>query len=99
MHFNNLPHKAITAVETTEKYVCDVVGSTCMEKDVMLKEVIMPKMEAGDYIQFRGVGAYTICLTPTFINYLEPILMKENGEYVEARRRQIIDDIMQIYKY
>jgi len=66
---------------------------------VMLKEVTLPKMEAGDYIQFRGVGAYTICMTPTFINYLEPIFMEENGEYVEVRRRQTIDDVIQIYNY
>ena len=99
MHSNNPPHEAVTAGESSETYMCNVVGSTCMEKDVMLKDVTMPKMEAGDYIQFRGVGAYTICMTPTFINFLEPILMKENGEYVEARRRQTIEDIIQIYKY
>lgn len=43
----------------------------------MLKDVKMPIVEAGDFIQFRGVGAYTICLTPTFINFLEPILMEK----------------------
>lgn len=99
MHANNLPHEVYRANENTETYICDVVGSTCMEKDVMLKEVEMPKMEAGDYIQFRGVGAYTICMTPTFINYLEPILMAEDGGYTEVRRRQNIEDIIQIYKY
>lgn len=98
MHSNNLPHEVFKAKSDDESCVCDVVGSTCMEKDVMLKEVTIPKMEAGDYIQFRGVGAYTICLTPTFINYLEPILMENNGEYVEIRRRQTIEDIIQIYK-
>ena len=82
-----------------ETYVCDVVGSTCMEKDVMLKDVTLPKLKAGDFIQFRGVGAYTICLTPTFINFLEPILMLKNGEYVEVRRRQTVDDILTVYKY
>ena len=76
-----------------------MVGSTCMEKDVMLKEVTLPKLKAGDFIQFRGVGAYTICLTPTFINFLEPILMLKNGEYVEVRRRQTVDDILTVYKY
>ena len=98
MHANNLPHKVHRAVESDETYVCDVVGSTCMEKDVMLKEVTMPRMEAGDFIQFNGVGAYTICLTPTFINFLEPILMPEDGEWVEARRRQTVEDIIGVYK-
>lgn len=99
MHTNNLPHEVYRANNCDESYVCDVVGSTCMEKDVMLKEVTMPKMETGDYIQFRGVGAYTICLTPTFINYLEPILMQNEEGFVEVRRRQTIEDIIQIYKY
>lgn len=98
MHANNLPHKVHRAVESDETYVCDVVGSTCMEKDVMLKDVTMPRMEAGDFIQFNGVGAYTICLTPTFINFLEPILMPENGEWVEARRRQTVEDIVGVYR-
>ena len=99
MHANNLPHEVFMGKETEETYICDVVGSTCMEKDVMLKEVELPKLEAGDYIQFRGVGAYTICLTPTFINYLPPILMEENGDFVEVRRRQNIEDIIQIYNF
>ena len=84
--------------EEADTYNCDVVGSTCMEKDVMLKEVTMPRMEAGDFIQFNGVGAYTICLTPTFINFLEPILMPENGEWIEARRRQTVEDIVGVYR-
>lgn len=99
MHANNLPHKVYRASENQEEYVCDVVGSTCMEKDVILKDVSLPKMEAGDFIQFNGVGAYTICLTPTFINFLEPILMQVNGEFVEARRRQTVEDIVGVYNF
>jgi len=99
MHAHNLPHEVFRADETIDTYVCNVVGSTCMEKDVMLKEVNLPKLEAGDYIQFKGVGAYTICITPTFINFLEPILMEKEGEYVEVRRRQNIDDVLTVYKY
>lgn len=99
MHSNNLPHKVFRAVETEDTYVCDVVGSTCMEKDVMLKEVTLPKMEAGDFIQFNGVGAYTICLTPTFINFLEPILMPDGENFVEARRRQTVEDVVTVYNW
>lgn len=99
MHANNLPHKVHRKVESEDTYVCDVVGSTCMEKDVMLKEVTVPKMEAGDFIQFNGVGAYTICLTPTFINFLEPILMPDGENFVEARRRQTVEDVVTVYNW
>lgn len=98
MHSNNLPHDVYRANESNDTYVCDVVGSTCMEKDVMLKEVTLPKLEAGDFIQFRGVGAYTISLTPTFINFLSPILIERNGEFFTVRRRQNVDDVVGIYE-
>lgn len=99
MHANNLPHKVYRATENEERYVCDVVGSTCMEKDVLLKEVAIPQMVAGDFIQFNGVGAYTICMTPTFINFLAPILMPVDGRFVQVRRRQTVEDIVGIYNF
>ena len=98
LHSNNLPHDVYSAAEMDETYTCDVVGSTCMEKDVLLKEVVLPKLNAGDFIRFKGVGAYTISLTPTFINFLAPILSLEDGVYKEVRRRQTVDDILAIYK-
>lgn len=99
MHVHNLPHEVYRANETKESYVCNVVGSTCMEKDVMLREVTLPKLKAGDFIKFMGVGAYTICLTPTFINFLAPILKEENGRFSEVRRRQNTDDVLAVYKF
>ena len=104
MHANNLPHDVYrrkdmidrNADDSSDTYFCNVVGSTCMEKDVLLNDVEIPRLKAGDYIRFKGVGAYTICHTPTFINYLEPILTIENGKYVEVRRRQTIEDVVSI---
>lgn len=99
MHANNLPHNVYRATENDQCYICDVVGSTCMEKDVLLKEVTVPQLAPGDFIQFNGVGAYTICMTPTFINFLAPIMMQVDGTYVEVRRRQTVDDIVGIYNF
>ena len=59
----------------------------------------MPQLAAGDFIQFNGVGAYTICLTPTFINFLAPIMMLVDDTYVPVRRRQTVDDIVDIYNF
>ena len=56
------------------------------------------KIKAGDYVEINGVGAYTIALTPTFINYLAPILSIENGEKTLVRRKQMIEDIITIYR-
>jgi diaminopimelate decarboxylase len=58
----------------------------------------MPTVNKGDYILFRGVGAYTIALTPTFINYLSPIISIKDGQVSVVRRRQEVEDILSIYK-
>jgi diaminopimelate decarboxylase len=98
MHSNNLPHVVISDTEGGEEEVYDVVGSTCMEKDVILKDVPLKRLKAGDYIEIGGVGAYTICLTPTFINYLAPIVSIEKEDVKLVRRRQQLDDILTIYE-
>ena len=98
MHSNNLPHRTLSENEDGECGRFDVVGSTCMEKDIILHEVEMDKIKAGDYIEINGVGAYTIALTPTFINYLAPILSVENGKRKLVRRRQNLEDIITIYR-
>ena len=98
LHANNLIFEPIRKESSDDMIVADVVGSTCMEKDVILKNVSMPAVEKGDYLLMKGVGAYTICLTPTFINYLSPIVSL-NGECLNiARRRQTLDDVLSIYQ-
>ena len=98
MHNNNLPHSIMSESAEDEYEVYDVVGSTCMEKDIMLREVTLPKLKSGDFLEFRGVGAYTISLTPTFINYLPPIVTVENETINVVRRKQQMDDVLNIYK-
>ena len=97
-HANNLPITVVRKEERTGMDICDVVGSSCMEKDVILKGVQLPRVENGDYIIMRGVGAYTICLTPTFINFLSPILCVEDNAIKVVRRRQNVKDVLNIYR-
>ena len=97
MHSNNLPHRILSENGDGESGLFDVVGSTCMEKDIILHDVELNKIKAGDFLEINGVGAYTIALTPAFINYLAPILMVD-GESTIVRRRQNVEDIINIYK-
>ncbi len=100
MHSTNLPFKIFAKKESDKLTKCDIVGSTCMEKDIILKQVDIPmNVGLGDYLYIDGVGAYTIVMTPTFINYLSPILSVSERKIELVRRRQAIDDIMELYNY
>lgn len=98
MHSNNLPHTFFTHNDSAQTYMADLVGSTCMEKDVILKDITVPASIAhGDYVRIDGVGAYTIVLSPTFINFLSPIIEFKDGKAFVVRRRQNIEDVISLY--
>lgn len=98
MHSNNLPHTFFTKEHSNNVYYANLVGSTCMEKDIILNQVPVPATTSyGDYVKIDGVGAYTIALTPTFINFLSPIIAIQNNKVDIVRRRQTIDDVMSLY--
>jgi diaminopimelate decarboxylase len=98
-HGKNLPHTFYTQEVCHNTYIANIVGSTCMEKDVIMNGVEVPEgISYGDYIKIDGVGAYTIVLTPTFINFVSPIIGFKNNINYLVRRRQTIDDVLTLYK-
>lgn len=98
LHNNSLPYKFYAKVNDIVTCKANLVGSTCMEKDVILNDVEVPlSIDYGDYVKIDGVGAYTITLTPLFINYLSPILSVKGNRISIIRRRQTIDDVMSLY--
>lgn len=99
LHSNNLPHEFYVRENGTNTYSANLVGSTCMEKDVILNNVEVPSsISYGDYVKIEGVGAYTIALSPTFINYLSPILSIKDNNVSIIRRRQTINDVISLYQ-
>lgn len=99
LHSNNLPYLFHTRKICSNSYKANLVGSTCMEKDVILKDVNVPScIGHGDYVQIDGIGAYTMSLTPIFINYLSPIVEIKDDKIFTVRRRQDLDDVLSLYK-
>jgi len=91
--------RAITKVQNSNTTPSSIVGSTCMERDVIVASSMITKAEIGDFIIFEGMGAYTNVLTPNFINYQPAIYsLDSNGELECLRRRQTITDLLHTYK-
>jgi diaminopimelate decarboxylase len=51
----------------------------------------------GDFIRLNNVGAYTVVMTPPFINPAPAILAQESDGVVCVRRRQTLEDIIAGY--
>lgn len=99
MHNKNHPFEIIKIKNTERKCKYNVVGYTCMEKDYLLKEINAFEIERGDFIMINNVGAYTIVLTPPFINSAPPILLRQNSGYQVIRERQTFEDFFRNYNF
>jgi len=97
MHRFNLPFIHIKQQEISEKETYNIVGSTCMEKDYLLEEIVSTKIRPGDYLMIKNVGAYTIVLSPPFINVAPPILVKEENDYRLIRNPQSYEEFFRLY--
>lgn len=71
-----------------------VAGCTCLEYDRMFSLVDKPRLEVGDRILYRNVGAYTMTLSPQFIRLWPRVYaVDRNGNFREVRRSAHASDI------
>ena len=74
LHTRNLPWSLISHNVTQGPAThFSVVGSTCMEKDYLLTDIEGPLPQIGDYLWIGQAGAYTVVLSPPFINPAPPL--------------------------
>ncbi|HUV40494.1 MAG TPA: hypothetical protein VMW23_01740 [Sedimentisphaerales bacterium] len=92
-HKFNHPFEIIKSRPTQQTATYNVVGSTCMEKDYLLTEVTGAEVQEGDYIKINNVGAYTLVLTPPFINSAPAIVVEDAGTYKAVRTRQLLEQM------
>jgi diaminopimelate decarboxylase len=98
-HKINLPYEVIKKTPTGERQTYSVVGSTCMEKDYLLTDITDTKLEKDDYIKIDNVGAYTVVLSPPFINPAPAVLVRHSKGYKAVRKKQSLDNMFGNYSF
>lgn len=64
-----------------------ICGFTCMENDRFFEVDSIP-LQVGDKVVFEKVGAYTMGLSPQFIEGYPAVYAEQDGEYIVARNKQ-----------
>jgi diaminopimelate decarboxylase len=71
-----------------------VCGKFCESGDILIRDIVMPKLTAGDILAVAVNGAYSI---PESMNYnaffKPPVVMVKNGKARLIRRRETLADI------
>ncbi len=96
-HKNNNPYQIIKKKADRHRRTFSVVGSTCMEKDYLLTEITGVLPDVGDFIKIDNAGAYTVVLTPPFINPAPAIVVEKNGTFKLIRSKQTLNDMFENY--
>ncbi|MBI5442361.1 MAG: hypothetical protein HY900_14250 [Deltaproteobacteria bacterium] len=75
----------------------DLVGYTCLEDDVIARDVPLPALQTGDILRIDNVGAYTFVFKPQFIRGMPAFYVWNGEEAVLARRADTFDDVFGAY--
>lgn len=94
----NLPVSVIPggSSDVKENRVCDMVGYTCMENDVLFRN-FGGAIHPGDVVVFHNVGGYTNVLKPPFINPARPIFIRDGDDFSVACEAQTSEAILGNY--
>ncbi len=97
--FSNLPVTAICRSQGQPNgEVFDVVGYTCVEKDVLSRQLAAP-LAVDDFLCFENVGSYSIVMKPPFILPASPILAWRGDAFEVVRERETMEDIFRNFKF
>lgn len=67
-------HNSNTCEEEKDSahYRCKIFGPTCDSFDLIAKDALLPKLEIGDWMYFKEMGAYTVAAGSEFNGFLRP---------------------------
>lgn len=91
-HYEVLPTDASRSIEPLQT----VCGGTCLEFDHLFDIQSGAELRPGDRLLYKNVGAYTMTLTPLFINLFPTVYAYEpdGGEVELIRRRWSADQLI-----
>jgi len=98
-HKINQPYQITGKLSSKKRRTFSVVGSTCMEKDYLLTEITDALPDVGDFIKIDNVGAYTVVLTPPFINPAPAIVVRKSDAFKLVRSKQTLNDMFKNYAF
>ena len=81
------------SAKNTDKYT--IYGKLCESGDVLIKDIMLPKLAMGDILVMAGSGAYAVPMQSNYNSMLRPaIVFVKDGKARLIRRRETLDDLI-----
>jgi diaminopimelate decarboxylase len=73
-----------------------IAGPYCESGDIIIEDLLMPKIEVGDLIAVPASGAYHLSMSSNYNGSRKPtVLWLDAGQIRVIQRRETIEDLMQ----
>ncbi|HUQ22329.1 MAG TPA: hypothetical protein VM049_04880 [Gaiellaceae bacterium] len=77
----------------------DVCGNTTHSGDFIARDVRLPRVQPGDVLALRDVGAYAYAMSSHFLNRPRPAeVVLDGGEAILTTRRETFEDLLALYE-
>lgn len=92
-------HRFFVVGKDGEELSANLCGQICENSDILLSGARMPKVEEGDLVVIRDVGAYGYAMSSNYNNRLRPAeVLVDHGAVRLIRRRETAEDIFRYYE-
>jgi diaminopimelate decarboxylase len=72
-----------------------ITGKYCEAGDILIKEIKLPRLKAGDILAVAGSGAYCVPMSSNYNAMFRPaIVFVKDGKARLVRRRETLEDLM-----
>ena len=89
--------EAVVASRMTEKEAGEVTiaGKFCESGDVLIRDISLPSIKAGDIIAVPGCGAYCLPQASNYnASFKVAVVLVKDGQARLIRRRETVEDLM-----
>ncbi len=71
-----------------------IAGKFCESGDILIRDISMPSVSAGDILALADCGAYCIPMSSNYNAFFRPaVLLVKEGNARLIRRRETLDDL------
>lgn len=91
VNFEAVAANKMSSAGTDKVTIC---GKYCESSDILIRDIELPEMTAGDIIAIPGCGAYNLTESTNYNMSFKPaVVMVKDGEARLIRRRETLDDL------
>lgn len=92
--YNEYHHMMPIEMKTDASEKISIAGPLLYSSDILMRDVVVPKLDIGDYIALMDVGAYTVALSNQFLRPRPYSILIDKNKVTIIKEKETYDDVL-----